>query len=355
LVNAQKVTYNYIIDTSDVEVKKVKLVFENYIHSRPDSIYFNPYWSSIEKQSPYHFDILYGEFQPSLYMGFPIHVLSIKMHNEAYEIKAMFSACKTDGTPYVLCIANYYAVKEDGEFKLSNALYRNREKWAKSKIGLITFYYPYYHQFDSTKAEALNSFSINLCHNLDLDTIEYEYYFADDFDELQILKGLDYWLGMGGKVKPTGRGGNGRVFCSGLGENYFHEPFHVLSNVKKYKAHLWAAEGVATYLGGSRGKTIEWHICKVNNYLIIHQNIDLSKNLLQLRTLDEYTDFRYAIGGLIAKRVYEKGGWNYLKLLLNCGYSDDEYYYTIEKLLGIKRTMLNQYLRNEIKKECLRN
>ncbi|OBQ32515.1 MAG: hypothetical protein AN485_21290, partial [Anabaena sp. MDT14b] len=79
---AQKVTYNYLIDTANIEVKQVQRLFENYIHSRPDSIYNNPYWSDTDKQNKGHFDILFGEFQPSLYMGFPVHVLSIKSHND---------------------------------------------------------------------------------------------------------------------------------------------------------------------------------------------------------------------------------------------------------------------------------
>lgn len=32
---AQKVTYNYIIDSTDVEIKEVMVLFENYIASKP--------------------------------------------------------------------------------------------------------------------------------------------------------------------------------------------------------------------------------------------------------------------------------------------------------------------------------
>ncbi len=346
---SQKITYNYLVDTSNVEVKKVKELFENYIHSRPDSIYNNPYWSDSEKISGRHFDILYGEFQPSLYMGFPVHVLSIKSNNHVYEIKAMFSSCESDGTPYVLTIVNFYAKKEIENYKLYNALFINRKRWLTNKIGLVSFYSPLYHKFDSAKAKKMSDFAIELCKNLELEPVPFEYYLAGDFDELQNIKGIDYWLGMGGEVKPTGRGGNGSVFCSGMGENYFHEPFHVLVGLK-YKSHLWVAEGMATYLGGSRGQPLSWHITRVNKYLKDNLEINLN-NLLSLRTMDEYTDFRYVLGGLIAKRIFEKGGWKLIREFMNSGYSDEDYYNAIEKYLGIKRNDLNKYLRQELEIE----
>jgi hypothetical protein len=348
-VFAQKITYNYLIDTSNIEVKKVQKLFENYIHSRPDSVYNNPYWTDSEKNKVGHFDVLYGEFQPSLYMGFPIHVLSIKSNKGTFQIKAMFSKCNSD-TPFVLCIANFYAKKENENYKLYNALYINRKLWQSTKVGLITFYYPNYHKFNSKKAEELNKFVLELCKNLQLENKPFEYYFADNYDELVYLKGMDYYIGMGGEEKPRGLGGNGRTFCSGMGENYFHEPFHVLVVDKKYTSHMWVAEGMATYLGGSRGKPLSWHINRVNSYLILHPEIDLN-NLLFLRTMDEYTDYRYVFGGLIAKKIFEKGGWPLIRQFMNSGFYDEDYYNAIEKYLGIKRNDLNTYLRNQLGKE----
>ena len=137
---AQKITYNYIVDTSDFETKQIMNLFENYMHSNPDSLYDNPYWNSDEKQQYKHFDFLESEFQPSLYMGFPVHVLSIKSKNGLYEIKAQFSYCQSDGTPYILCIANYYAKKEIGQYKLYNALLINRQDWLHTID--LNFLYP---------------------------------------------------------------------------------------------------------------------------------------------------------------------------------------------------------------------
>ena len=174
---------------------------------------------------------------------------------------------------------------------------------------------------------------------------------SNDFDEIQRLRGFDYWIGMGGEIKPTGRGGNNEVFCSGMGENYFHEPYHVLIGPHYLNQHWWTSEGMATYLGGSRGYSLEWHLKRMNTYLKSNPNINFN-NMLSLRTMDEYSDYRYVIGGLIAKRIYEKGGWNLIKEFMNTGNSDEDYYKAIEKYLGVKRADLNEYIRKQIEIEA---
>jgi len=351
LVYSQEVTVNYVVDTSDTEIKEVIELWTHYINSKPDSIYDNPYWNAYEKEQYEHFDFLRAEFSPSLYMGFPVHILSIKSYDGIYQIKSQFSYCKEDGTPYVLCIANFNAKKENGEFKLYNALPFNRKSWNHTKLGYVDYYYPPYHEFDSSKANALNTFVMETCNNLAIEPKQFEYYLADDFDEIQQVKGIDYWMGMGGEIKPTGRSAFDKVYCSGMGENYPHEPFHILTRSNFLNMHGWVHEGMATWLGGSRGQPLSWHISRTNEYLKAHPEISLNE-MLKLRTIDEYTDYRYVLGGLICQLVYEKGGWELIKEFMNSGKSNDEYYSAIEKYLGVKKNQINDYVRQELGKRA---
>ena len=77
----QKVTYNHIVDTADIETKKVMMLFENYLDSSPQNKGKNEFCNIKEQQKHKNYDFLESEFQPSLYMGFPVHVLSIKFRN----------------------------------------------------------------------------------------------------------------------------------------------------------------------------------------------------------------------------------------------------------------------------------
>lgn len=346
----QKVTYNYIVDTADVETKKVMKLFENYLASSPQNKGKNEFWNIEEQQKYKNYDFLESEFQPSLYMGFPVHVLSIKFRNNTYQIKAQFSYCKEDGSPYVLAIVNYFAKKENGTFKLLNALTVNKQTWNYTTVGVVKFYYPPSHKFDYQKAQKLNNFINETCENFGVQPTPFEYYLADDYDEIQKLKGFDYYIGMGGQSKPSGKATDGKVYCGGLGEYYPHEVFHVQIDEHFPNKHFWVSEGVATLLGGSRGKSLDWHIKRTNIYLQKHSEIDLN-NMLKLTNMDSETSYHYVLGGLVARKILEKGSWSLLSEFMSSGKTDEDYYNAIEKYLGINKFELNEYIREQLQIE----
>lgn len=348
---SQNITYNHLVDSTNVKTQKVMTLFENYIHSREKTLSHNPFWSAEEQKTYKHFDFLESEFKPSLYMGFPVHVLSIKNDGQEYEIKAQFTFCQENQVPYVLATVNYVAKLENGEYKLFNVLPKNRKRWKSNKIGLINYYYPDYHEFKFEKAEKANEFINRITDIFDVDPIPFEYYMADDYDEIQRIKGFDYYIGMGGRIKPSGKAAYDKIYCAGLGEDYLHEIFHVQIDQHYPDKYYWVTEGVATFVSGaSRGRPLAWHFDRLNKHLQDHPEIDLD-NLLDFVNLDEYTDYHYGIGSLIVKKVYEKGGWDLVKELMKSGDSKEDYYKAIENLLGVSQQNLNEYLREQLRKE----
>lgn len=338
------------MDTTDSDTKEVMELFENYLASNPQQKEKNEFWNNEVQQGQRSFDFLESEFQPSLYMGFPVHILSISFKNELCQIKAQFSYCKEDGSPYVLAIVNYYAKKQEGHFKLYNALTIRRQNWNCTHMGVVDFYYPEYHEFNSEKAQKLNEFIYTVCAHLDLIPRSIEYYLADDYDEIQKLKGFDYYMGMGGPSTPRGKANDNMVYCGGLGEHYPHEVFHAQVDHHFPNKHFWVSEGVATFLGGSRGKSLDWHLKRTHSYLQKHPEINL-KDMLRLSNLDSETSYHYVLGGLIAKKIFEKGGWPLLKEFMSSGPSDEDYYCAIEEYLGVTRLKLNDYIRAQLQLE----
>lgn len=351
---SQKVTFNHIVDATNADVKAVMTLFENYITSNPESKGKNPFWNSKEQELYENFDFLESEFQPSLYMGIPAHVLSIKSYKDAYVIKVQFSYCQENGLPYVLAIVNYLARKENGQYKLHNWLSESKHFWNCTTVGMIDFYYPSYHEFSYNKAHHLNGFVKDMCQNLGVTPKSFEYYLADDYDEIQRLKGIDYYIGMGGGDSPRGKAAERKVYCGGLGEYYKHEVFHVQIDDHFPDKHFWVSEGVATFLGGSRGRSLDWHIKRMNNYLQKHPEVDLNE-MLQLTNLDNQTAYHYVIGGLIVRKIFEKGGWKLIQEFMSSGRSDESYYRAIEKFLGVPRSELNTYLRRELDRDNARH
>ena len=178
-----------------------------------------------------------------------------------------------------------------------------------------------------------------------LDTIDY--YFAETTAEIQRIKGFDFVVGDNGAQIPSGKADtkNRIVYSSGLAEYYPHEFIHILINPHFPNCHLWINEGVATYFGMSRGKDLDWHLERLKTHLTSHPDINLNE-MLKLRSLDEYTDYRYVLGGLIVKLAYEKGGYPLVKTLLEAGKTDDEFYQAIELHLGLKKATLNKQIRD---------
>lgn len=191
------ITIDPLVDTTDSETKKVVTLWIHYLTSRPDSLYDNPYWNSKEKAAYKHFDFLESEFEPSLYMGFPVTILNVKNNNGLYQIKSIFATWDAIGqSPNILCITNVFAKKEDGEYKLFNALPINRDReWNHKRAGYIDYYFPFYHHFDSIKAAKQNAFMMDVCKNMGVPIRQVEYYFADDFDEVDRLRGFEYKRG----------------------------------------------------------------------------------------------------------------------------------------------------------------
>lgn len=342
----QQVTYNHIVDSDDQDTIEVMALFENYLNAKYNK-QPNSSWNLKDQEKYKNYDFLEYEFHPSLYMGFPVHVLSIKFNKNSCEIKAQFSYCKDDGTPYILAIVNYLAKKEHGKYKLYNALNINKLDWNSTKVGFVDFYYPKYHKFDFEKAYNLNNFIRRTCKQFKVKPKAFEYYLADSYDEIQKLKGIDYYMGMGGKSFPKGFAGDNKVYCGGLGEYYTHEVFHVQIDKHYPNKHLWVSEGLATFVGGSRGKNLAWHIKRTNSYLQDHPEIDLN-NMLELRNLDDQTTYHYVLGGLIAKKIMEKGGWDLIIEFMSSGKTDTDYYNAIQKYLGVKRSELNRFIREQL-------
>jgi len=149
-----------------------------------------------------------------------------------------------------------------------------------------------------------------------LKPIDIRYYMADSWDELQRARGFDFALSMGNPGKPQGISDDidNQVFCAGLGENYFHEVVHVYLNRLFPKSPL--REGLAVFYGGSMGRTLNWQLNRVNDYLEHHPEADLN-NFEDFWYSDLYTNPESAIKGMICHIVYEKDGISGLRRLMS--------------------------------------
>ena len=346
-VTGQMIAINPGVDSTDTEIKSALLCWSKYVQSRPNKfkIKDSPFWAESEKTKYPNVDQLLNAIDsdaPTYSMGYPT-VIYAKPKNGLIEIKTLIGWPDSLRTIYLSCIISVFVKKEKEEYKLYNSLTINTQTWDSQINGSVTFHYPPKHKFNRLKADSLLQSILELTNKWSLQPIPIDYYYADTFEEIQHLRGLDYWVGMGNKDKPSGMADldTKMVFCGGLGENYFHEVVHIYLNPLFPKSPL--LEGLAVFYGGSMGKKLEWHITRLNSYLKQHPEIDLT-HFESFWHMDNYTNPTSTIKGLICDLAFEKGGLVKLKYLL----SHDDINMAIVKEFNIQKEEIGKFLRDQI-------
>jgi hypothetical protein len=356
----QSVTVNYDIDTTVFKVAKPLNLWVDFLNTKDDSL-GSKYWNlkEVKKYGQTSYFLIKKELQFGMdnYLKLlsysNIKVLSVKKIDEYFKITSIMEFKPKGKTCNVQYIFHVYAGIENGELKLFNPLEINTKlNFNSTTIGYIKYQYPKFQDFDYELAKKQNDYLINLSEKFKVNIDTVDYYFANSNAELLKARGFDFLIATSGEEIPSGKADpkNRIVYASGIGEYYPHELIHFLLNPHFPNCHLWINEGVATYFGLSRGKELGWHLKKLNKHLLKHPEINLN-NMLELKTLDQYTDYRYVLGGLIVKKIFEKGSYQLVKKMLDAGEEDTNFYSAIEKYLGIKRQELNLIIRQELKEK----
>jgi hypothetical protein len=347
--SAQTITINPGVDTTDEDARVVITLWTNYLKSYPnkDNVKESPYWAESEKGKYPKVDQLLNAITTdgttySLFGG-NATILYVKPKNDFVEIKTLFGTSDSLKNIEVLCVTSVFAKKENGEYKLYNALTVNSHDWQTQKLGSVTFHFPQTHAFDFEKAGRLLRSIDDLTKEWKLEPIPIDYYLADTYEELEHLRGLDYSMGMGNKDKPSGMADieTNIVFAGGLGENYFHEVVHIYLNPMFPNSPL--REGLAVFYGGSMGHDLKWHLKRLDDYLDRHKEIN-PDDLYRLRYMDNWTNPGSTIEGLLCYLAYKNGGLVRLKKFM----SYDDIYMVIEKEFDVKKEGLDKFLREQI-------
>jgi len=339
------------VDTTFVEVSTALHFFDSYLSSFKGKKLpaMSQYWAANElKQRTIPDQIIFaqGDF-PMYSQGYKPTILYMRPTENYVHIKAQFSMINNTNIMTV-AIANYYVgFNAHRQPYFINPMTWNLLTWRTKTIRNVTFYFPKYHKFKPKNADSL-ILQINLLEHIwDLKPIPVRYYMADDPDELYKLRGFDYALLMGNKLKPSGISDDkdNQVFCGGMGENYFHEVAHLYLNHLYPKSPL--QEGLVAFYAGSMGHSISWHLKRVNEYLQGHPNSDLS-DIDNFWYTDPYTNPGSAIQGMICKIVYQKDGLNGLKHLMTYM----TYKEIFEKEFNVKHNEINTFLKNLINEQA---
>lgn len=356
-----KINYN-IIDKEDVHIKKILEFWNRFLNQDDVCNSSDIFWETpLFVKSPSFMYCFMNSFKEQGGKN-QITVLSInKIDTETYKLKTIVIYQKDSTKPLMVdYIFDSYIRYKNEEARLICVLDLNMQKLSQKKIGNITYFYdPMNHQFNMTEATLLDKFNLEMSTKFDIPIIPFSYIscintidaynkFGFDFIPEQFVPNQKY----AGFTDPISK-----IIISGNNSEYYsHEVVHLYTRkyaeLNNINVHTWVDEGIATFLGGSKGQPLEWHIKKLKKYLSEHIDTDL-KDLNQLHNLPngEYlTEYPYVIGGLIAKLVYEKEGMEGLLQMLKIENNDEFFFTFLKNKFGVTKDNFKQFINLNIQK-----
>ena len=346
------VTIHSRVDTTQSEIKEIAELWTDYLNSQPDNVRDNPHWNTAEKHKYRNVDFsipyLYQMPSTQLLEYYKPTILSIEKEGDYYGIRTIFAADGLEAeyrksNPW--CITKLYAVKENGKWKLINALPVITESWTKKKIGKITFIYQPTHDFNEELAEKASQFCDDITKEFQFPEWKpFDFYITKNGDELGKLLNFDFYFA--GYTTGIGMNDN-RILLSGLGSEYYpHEFIHLI--VPTFERHSLIEEGFATWKGGQGGKTFEESAKLFANELFKNDTVSFS-DVLNKKWGWQYAAF-YTSGAILCDYAYDKGGVELVKELLNVPNDSDKLIDNLCLIFNIKKEDFGEFWRDEVLK-----
>jgi hypothetical protein len=325
--------------TTHKELVPIVKLYKNYLESRPDSIYDNPYWNSNEKTNFENFDFISSAiFNPgtssakSLFKKFSVNLLNIEKKDSVYIIQAMYySNLLANDSVYApfnpIAIVRLAAIKENNDFKLANAYPYLTENWFHKKGQSINYHFPKQEYYSDSLNTLNEEFIAKLCSLFNFKTPNnIEIFAVDGVHELGKLLGYDYYI----YGYASGRAINNLILSGNKSVYYPHEIAHQVLPKNKQRNHL-LEEGFATYYGGTGGVPYQQKVKEFSK-----KYTDLKLSFETAATGEQLNN--YPLGAIIVDIMVNDFGYKKTALLLQSStLSNDELFTEIQKLTGLNK------------------
>ncbi|MEO0895294.1 MAG: hypothetical protein AAFY71_02665 [Bacteroidota bacterium] len=281
----------------------------------------------------------------------------IPTEKDFYQLKAMFSkedesTCKHD----ISHIISVYAKANKDSYHFFNATQYYKAVYPNKKVGQVNYIIHPEHDFNLEEAKKMSAFNTKMAALFEEEPIAFDYVLANNTDDIGKMMGMEFFPFSMMAVQSGGMADNyNKVIYAGNNSAYYpHEVVHLYTYIKYAgQYHSWVDEGIAAYFGGSTGYKLEWHLQKLKTFLEKNPDFPLD-NLTALQTdvpNGEYTtDFRYAIGGYLMGKIYEKEGMEGFFEALQAGRAEADYFAYLKEKFGFEQEEFGDFIKAEMKK-----
>lgn len=340
------VSAGFGVDTTIADVHNVFSLVRAYLAKPDTSARTRGLWSKATE-----FDRTVGDVTAwRANQGFPATVVGVipaMPGDSIYVVRILYARADSAGVIAPLALQRLYAVRESGApyaFRLSSAFPRMRGSWEQRSKGPITFWYvpgqrPNIAKVDQA-ARFVDSvaklFSVPVPRHLDVIV-------GTSMDDVERAIGLDFFPDASGPGQRSGGLNLGSIILSGnpaIAEAYFHEFVHSILGPSLYASQL-LSEGVATWLGGSRGRSPHEMYALLRSYQQSDSTLTLSgliRSGFRVQDADRASNLLYSTGALIADTIYRRRGIAQLKNVYQLKGDPDTLIRGISTALGFSPT-----------------
>lgn len=325
------VTVSFGIDTTITEVGAIVRLVRAYLAKPDSSARSRGLWSTVTD-----FDRRVGDLTTEAYQGFPATIISLASDgpgDSVYVVRILYASADSTGQRISpLALQRLYALRDSGAlfgFKLAGALPRLTRDWEQRTKGRLTFWYAPGQHPNPAKIAHASSFVDSVATLFQVPPPNHlDMYVTGSMEEAQRAIGLDFFPMAAADRGLGGRALFGTLVLAGnraLGEAYVHEVAHAILGGPTFPIRSgFINEGVATWLGGSRGRTPQQTYARLSQIQVARPGLTLAQVLrhdIPDATAEEMTDAFYATGALAVNAVYRRAGIAGLRVLAQL--SDD--------------------------------
>lgn len=324
-----------------------------FLSTKNEDLHKNNYWLLSDfttYPAPYK-DLYYIEmsskYQDALFYKPVLVGIQVLSPAGSYLLSLAFISQHESDAPVLRAIYRIAVVKTPQGFRFKYALPVLTAHWKTTRMKEVNFVYSA--TLDSAAAAKTVAFNHELARRFGVAPIAFTYYKCVDRGEMYRIQGWDYEA----RVMADTTGGLAEadrriVFSGNNSEWYPHEIVHLYIN-SIYAATLSPAisEGYPTYLGGSGGKSLSWHLQHLAGFYAQHPERNIMADMESGYDVNHQSTVSYVIGGLICQLTDRQYGWKGVKKLLSAGKQYDDFYKAVEGLLGVNKTNFNDFIRQQ--------
>lgn len=337
--------------------KKLIELWQNYISNGNFQDLKSPYWSFenmiVPDESFWAIDIVNLKKKEHKVQCKIIGIFEVE--NGYWSLKSSFSHLDKSGEIHLDVISSVYAKEINGKLLLISSAEYLKTVFEFQKVGSINYYIHPFHKFKIEEAEQMNAFNLELAKEFGVDPLKFDYFVASNARDIARTWGYEY---MNRMYNPSGKGGiaswRNMIIYSGNNSSYFpHELVHLYTyNVVPKDPHIWVGEGIATFFSGTSTYSFHEHMLKLKQFLAKNPEYNLSDISKLKKTIPNgefKSDFRYVIGALFMKNIYEREGVNGLIESLKYGTSDEDFFLLIYDKLKVTKNSFDEYIKKEMR------